>query len=449
MKGSQTTDATAYSQYTERTSGATASPFRLPVSYKGKPATAACDVDNDDTFSISSRISQSSTTDGIDVLGAERGTPSNFREWSQLIAARIVSTVVFKRTVLLLILLTAVLLGVRTVDSVRLDAPDTLESINLTLHVILVIFTAEVLVSVCFYQEQVLSASGWLAADIVIVLLAWWTGDVSLLVLRSFRLLRALRKASGVPALKWAVKAVLRVLPRLVAVLAVLLPGMFAIFAILFTNLYQDAGLGGGDGDDQNGEQQQVLTEDYFGRLDVSALTLFQIMTGGRNWSTVCTELQAQYPSAWLPIVSFVIVSLFFFGSLIIAVMCDAVSNVNRDRMWKSLDPDHTMMAPSNTTTTSGIGVCDDPPQTYTNYDNCYGNSKPELHRLEQKLDDLATTVDTLVRMQVVLQESLNALTQQEMARRQMLLVAQQSKSSRHQSLTMVPDVIKAQSDDL
>jgi voltage-gated sodium channel len=372
---------------------------------------------------MSSRISLSSTTEGIDVLGAKE-TPENFRDWSQLVAARIVSAVLFKRTVLLLILVCAALLGARTVDRVRNDAPDALAAINLALNVLLITFSLELIVSVVCYQDQVRSA-GWLIADIIIVVLVWWTNDVSLLVLRSFRLLRALRKASGVPALKWAVKAVLRVLPRLAAVITVLIPGMFAIFAILFTNLYQDADLNGGDAVD-NGDQQQ-LSEDYFGRLDVAALTLFQIMTGGRNWAVVCAELQAQYPSAWLPMVSFVVVSLFFFGSLIIAVMCDAVSNVNRDRMWKSLDPDHT--APTTDSTGAndpllfGGGQYSAPqPQSHLN--------KPELHRLEQKLDELATTVDTLVRMQALLQESLNALAQREMARQLLLSHPQKSKGS-------------------
>jgi Ion transport protein len=241
---------------------------------------------------MSSRISLSSTTEGIDVLGAKE-TPENFRDWSQLVAARIVSAVLFKRTVLLLILVCAALLGARTVDRVRNDAPDALAAINLALNVLLITFSLELIVSVVCYQDQVRSA-GWLIADIIIVVLVWWTNDVSLLVLRSFRLLRALRKASGVPALKWAVKAVLRVLPRLAAVITVLIPGMFAIFAILFTNLYQDADLNGGDAVD-NGDQQQ-LSEDYFGRLDVAALTLFQ--------SVFCTAHRTKTKSTSLGLVS-------------------------------------------------------------------------------------------------------------------------------------------------
>lgn len=438
-----TTEA-AYSQYSVSASTAR---FHLsmdhphldviPVHYKGKPA------GDDESFSVSSRISIGSTMDGVDVLGAGEA-PQNFRDWIHLLAARIVSTVVFKRTVLFLILICALLLGVRTFDPIRND-PTTLAAINLALHVLLVTFSVELVVSVVFYQEQILSA-GWLAMDIAIILLAWCTADVSILVLRSFRLIRALRKASGVPAVKWAVKAVLRVLPRLTAVLTVLLPGMFVIFAILFTNLYQDA-MTNGVNANNDGKQ---LSENYFGRLDVSALTLFQIMTGGRNWSVICAELQTQYPSAWLPMVSFVVIALFFFGSLIIAVMCDAVSNVNQDRMWKSLDRTHT--APSTT--------ANDPLLVGGGQYEPHSYQKADFHQMQQTLDGLATSVDALVRMQAVVQESVNSLVQREMARklelshqreitRKLELSHHKSKSVQLARTSMAPAIGPSHSDDL
>jgi voltage-gated sodium channel len=395
----------------------------------------------DDSFSISSRLSLNSTTDGIDVLGAPKA-PSNFQEWSHLTAARIVCSVVFKRTVLFFILITAALLGLRTMEFIR-DVALVLKIINYTLYALLFVFAVEVVISIACYQDHLFSV-GWLAMDIVVLLLVIATGDVSLLVLRSFRLLRALRKASGVPALKWAVKAVLRVLPRLVAVVGILLPSMFAIFAILFTNLYQDAQLS----DESSGEE--LMNERYFGRLDISALTLFQIMTGGRSWSVVCTELQVQYPSAWVPMVCFVAVSLFFFGSLIVAVMCDAVSSVNRDRMWKSLDPDHSSTTP--TTATLNASAASDTilfgGQGYAIPHDADPRGNAELRRLETKLDDLVRNCDALLRMQTTLRESVDALAKREISHQ--VLLPQRSRSARA-SLTMmtIPDVAKAQSDDL
>jgi len=349
-----------------------------------KPAGAE---DDTDTFSVTSRYSFASTTEGVDVLtggGDDLTSVTGFFRWTKFRAGRVVSSVLFKRCVLSLILVCTILLALRT-----LDFGQESRIIHALLSILLWIFTLEVLMQACFYQNQVLF-TGWLLADIIIVSVAWGTGDKSCLVLRAFRLIRALRKASGFPSLKWAVKAVLRVLPRIMAVLMVLLPGMFAIFAILFTNLFSDA---------------QDVSQNYFGRLDLAALTLFEIMTGGRNWAVISEEMQEQYPLSWLPLVLFVAVSLFFFGSLIVAVMCDAVSSINREQLQKSLDH---RVAPS--------GSKEDHHLTYAEHQ---AQDSIELRRLEKKLDSLVSTVDKLVRMQASMQESITLLSQQEMAMQQ------------------------------
>ena len=66
---------------------------------------------NDDTESIASHVSFGSSTDGIDVLRGNIGTPNNFFDWSHLIAARLVSSVIYKRTMLFCILLSSLLLA--------------------------------------------------------------------------------------------------------------------------------------------------------------------------------------------------------------------------------------------------------------------------------------------------------------------------------------------------
>jgi len=341
--------------------------------------------DDSDTFSATSRISLQSTTDGIDVLSGDIDS-TNFLVWTKCRAGRVVSSVLFKRSVLALIFITTVLLAVRTLDTLSEESVNVIDKI---LTVFLWIFTVELLIQAAFYQSNI-PYTGWLLADILVLSISWYTRDETCLVLRGFRLLRALRKATGIPSLKWAVKAVLRVLPRLTAVLTVLLPGMFAIFAILFTNLYSDA---------------VDVSRPYFGSLDVAALTLFEIMTGGRQWAEIAAELEEQYPSSWAPLVLFVSVSLFFFGSLIVAIMCDAVSTINRDQVWKSLDhrvhPSHSSRG-------------DDP--------HFYAPEEPEstdLQRLERKMDELTTTVDSLLRMQATMQETVNLLSRQQLATRQ------------------------------
>lgn len=337
--------------------------------------------DDSETFSATSRLSLRSSTDGIDVLSGDIDS-TNFLVWTKCRAGRIVSSVLFKRSVLTLIFVTTLLLAVRTFDTLSEGSANGIDRI---LTVLLWVFTVELLIQAAFYQSQI-PFTGWLLADILVVTISWYTGDETCLVLRGFRLLRALRKATGIPSLKHSVKAILRVLPRLTAVLTVLLPGMFVIFAILFTNLYGDA---------------VDVSRPYFERLDVAALTLFEIMTGGRQWAEIAAELEQQYPSSWAPLVLFVSVSLFFFGSLIVAIMCDAVSTINRDQVWKSLDhrvhPSHSSRG-------------DDP--------HFYAPEEPQttdLQRLERKMDELANTVDSLLRMQATMQETVNLLSRQQL----------------------------------
>ena len=349
-----------------------------------------------------------STTDGIDVVGKHDGlvlldsndasAEYHFLVWLQLQSGRLVSQVAFKRVVLMLIFATTILLAVRTVDTL---SDNTIAAIDDVLNVLLWIFTLELVTQVAFYQRRVL-CTGWLLVDMVVVTIAWCTGDATCLVLRGFRLLRALRKATGIPALKWAVKAMLRVLPRLAAVVMVLLPGMFAIFAILFTNLYGDA---------------EDVSRPYFYRLDAAAWTLFEILTGGREWAEIAAELENQYPFSWAPLMLFVSVSLFVFGTLIVAIMCDAVSTINREQVWKTLD--HRVHG-SN----SSRGG-DHPHYNHHSHSQRMGyysmddglvvpHSSSDLLRLERKMDELASTVDSLVRMQMALQETVHHLARQQ-----------------------------------
>ena len=223
----------------------------------------------------------SQLSEGIDFLG-DGEAPQSFRIWVSWKLSHWVHSVWFKRSSLLLILVCLILLIVRT-----FVWHSVLEFI---LGGFLVIVSIEVLILVGFYQEN-LVYQGWVVLDAVLVALCWYNRDISYLAFRGFRLLRALRKASGVPSLKWAVKTILRVLPRLCAIVGVLIPGMVTIFAIFLTNIYQN----------------------YFDRIDRTMLTLYQIMTGGTRWASIVDELHEEYPSAWIPIGGFVAVSLFLF----------------------------------------------------------------------------------------------------------------------------------------
>jgi hypothetical protein len=93
------------------------------------------------------------------------------------------------------------------------------------------------------------------------------------------------------------------------------------IFAVMCTQLFADA--------------YPTYTEiDYWGRLDATFFSLFQIMTLD-NWSDIARQTMVGYPFAWLPIIVFVIVTGFVVVNLIIAVICDAISALHDDEKAK------------------------------------------------------------------------------------------------------------------
>ncbi len=115
------------------------------------------------------------------------------------------------------------------------------------------------------------------------------------------------------------VEALINVTPRIFAV-GWLLFLIFYIYGVLMTSLFKPLYDGG------------YLDEDYFGRLDFTFFTLFQLMTLD-SWSYITKQVQAVYPWAWIIFISFVLISSFIIINLVIAVICDAVSDLQQDKI--------------------------------------------------------------------------------------------------------------------
>jgi hypothetical protein len=119
-----------------------------------------------------------------------------------------------------------------------------------------------------------------------------------------------------VQSMKDIVEALINVTPRIFAVACLLLL-IFYIYAVMVTSLFKTL------------YEDGYLDEDYFGRLDISFFTLFQIMTMD-SWSSITKQVQVVYPWAWALFITFVLISSFIIVNLVIAVICDAVSEVQR-----------------------------------------------------------------------------------------------------------------------
>ena len=234
----------------------------------------------------------------------------------------------FQMVVIVLIILNSLTLGLATFDFVT-ENPNVESIFEAVDQAFLVIFTIE-LVMQFLYHGIALFEEGWLSFDVLVVSLSWAFASVQ--VVRAFRIARAFRLITRIQDLKDLVHALLSVVPRMCAIFLLLLLVDY-VFAVMFTSLFKNMYADG------------YLDGDYFGRLDRTAFTMFQLMTLD-GWSSIARQVLAVHGWAWLPFVTFVAISSFIVINLMIAVICDAVSALQKDKLEEKLD-DFKSMAES------------------------------------------------------------------------------------------------------
>ena len=232
----------------------------------------------------------------------------------------------------------------------------------------LILFTAELLLRFLYAGPKFFS-DGWCVFDLLVIAASWIV--YPLLALRTFRLVRSLRLATRVRDVQYITQALLAAVPKMLAICFLLLI-QFYTFSIVFTDLFKDL------------YKEGYLSADYFGRLDTTCLTLFQIMTLD-NWGRITHEVMQAYKWAWFPFVLFIMSSSFFFLNLIIAVICEAVSKVAHERQIQKLGRQ--------------MGIVN-----MKSDDSSYGSmaavkADADLMRLEKKVDKLAQQVELLVHL--------------------------------------------------
>jgi len=178
------------------------------------------------------------------------------------------------------------------------------------------------------------------------------------------------------------------------------------IYAVMCTQLFKDL------------YDRQLTDEDYFGRMDRTFFTLFQLMTLD-SWTDVAREVMAVYSWAWMPIGSYVIITGFVVVNLIIAVICDAISALHEDDKAKLLgtyEDEDEKESESGESASFAEGSSDD------------GISAPDAQAIKpddirKQLDVLEDHVMELMRMQEESFQTLAHLTQQLQSQR-LLIVA-------------------------
>ncbi|GFH60916.1 hypothetical protein CTEN210_17392 [Chaetoceros tenuissimus] len=265
--------------------------------------------------------------------------------------------------IVVLIFLNSVLIGISTFDFVT-DSPRVSDAFEVTDLIFLAIFTVEVSLNLAHYirldriyfKSNVLIGNdtilggrmtvpewwpkfepmaeeekrrrekdfSWLVFDLLIIIMSWSFLKSPMNIFRAFRILRAIRLLSKVRSLKNLTKALLHVCPKMGA-LAFITLILFTVVGVMITLLFQGMPIGADPDNLADGE----LSDDYFGTIFLSLLTLFQMMTFD-NWHEPAREVMAVKPYAWVIFVFWVFVSGFVIMNLIIAIVCESLVKLDQ-----------------------------------------------------------------------------------------------------------------------
>jgi voltage-gated sodium channel len=215
----------------------------------------------------------------------------------------------FQRTIIALILVNAVVLGLETSPSVMAQVGTWLIAVD---RIILAVFVVEIAMRLGAYGARRFFRDPWSVFDFLVVAVALVPASETFSVIRALRVLRILRLISAVPRMRAVVEGLLRAIPGLASIVA-LLAILFYVAAVMATNLF---------GKD---------FPDWFGTIGASLYSLFQVMTL-ESWSMgIARPVMEVYPYAWAFFVPFILVATFTVLNLFIAVVVNAMQGAQHE----------------------------------------------------------------------------------------------------------------------
>lgn len=240
--------------------------------------------------------------------------------WHQKLAGFIESSR-FQGFIIVLILVNAISLGMET-------SPDIMRSWGDVIHVldriILVIFVIEIILRLMVHRLAFFR-DPWSIFDFLVVSIALVPATGPFEVLRALRVLRVLRLLTMVPAMRRVVAGMIASIPGLGSI-AAMMSIVFYVAAVIATNLF--------------GEH----FPEWFGSLGSSAYTLFQVMTL-ESWSMgIVRPVMEVYPQAWTFFLPFILIATFTMLNLLMAVIVNAVQEVQHVEIEQSQEKITTRM---------------------------------------------------------------------------------------------------------
>ena len=215
----------------------------------------------------------------------------------------------FRNFITGLIIINAAILGILTYsDSL---SPGTVSALEMMDRGITFAFAFEIGLKLIVYRQQFFK-QGWNWFDFIVVGISLVPGGESFSVLRAMRVLRVLRLLHVVPMMRRITEALLKALPGMGAIVAVLALLTY-VYAVMATNMY---------GDTDNPEVAQL-----FGDLPSSAFALFQVMTmDGWRFEVVQKVIDDGHPYSPFFFLTFIFIASFAVLNLFIALIVEALA---------------------------------------------------------------------------------------------------------------------------
>jgi len=212
----------------------------------------------------------------------------------------------FQNFIMGIIILNGITMGFETSKSFATDYHTFFELFNLF---VVTVFTIEIALRIYVHKASFFR-DPWSLFDFTIVAISLVPANAGFEIFRVLRVLRLFRLITVVPQMRKIISALLSVIPG-IASIAGLLTLFFYIFAIMSIQLF--------------GEK----FPEWFGTLGESFYTLFQIMTL-ESWSMgIVRPIMEVYPLAWIFFVPFIFMATFIIVNLIIAIVVDAMNEMN------------------------------------------------------------------------------------------------------------------------
>ena len=228
-------------------------------------------------------------------------------------AQRIVASPWFNHGVTGVILLNAAVIGLDTWEPAIRRFGDSLNTAN---QVFLGIFVVEAIIKMAAHYPRVQRyfADGWNIFDftIIVVSLLPSSGELAT-VARLARILRVLRLVSALPELRLIVTTLIRSIPSMFNVIA-LLSIIFYVYAVAGYHLFHE------------------VDPTHWRNLGIALLSLFRIVTL-EDWTDIMYAAMEAHWWAWAYFVSFVVMGTFVIVNLFIAVVLNNLDEAKQERL--------------------------------------------------------------------------------------------------------------------